>query len=125
MDSRLIWTGRALLGAIILFAALGVVDPEQRLTSLAVRGDRIIHGLLSYALTLAMIASFPKRPAWVLALAVVAVGVAVEAVQSAGLFAGDSQLGDVAADLIGCLLALGPVLLGKARAGAKLAGGEA
>src|SRR5688500_1807211 len=101
MDSKFIWTGRGLLGALVICAALAVIDPAQRMTAIAVRGDRITHGLLSYALTVAMIASFPKRPAWVLAAGVVLLGVAVEGLQAFGLFAGDSQVGDVAADGVG------------------------
>jgi hypothetical protein len=115
MTRAWVWIGRAVLGAVLVFAVLGVIDPAQRLAAVNLRGDRFNHGLLSYAITIGLIASFPRAQAWLLALAVLAIGGALELAQSMGFFAGDGQVGDILADLVGVLMALGPALLGKAR----------
>lgn len=119
MTRAVMWVGRVVLVGVVLVAVLAVSDPEQRLSALHVRGDRLTHGALSYGITVSLVAAFPGARPWALAGAVLAIGGVLEALQLYGLFAGDAQQGDLLADAVGVSLALVPILLGQAGSGAR------
>ena len=112
-----IWAARTTALSVLLVAALAVMDHEQRLTSVTLPGDWLTHALLSYAITVSLLAAFPRARALILAAFPLALGVSLEGLQGLGFWAGDAEMGDLAADMTGIALALAPLVVGARRAG--------
>lgn len=100
---------RGALLIIILFAAFRFFDTEARWAEAMVRGDRIEHALVVFLLLVFSAAALPKVVIWKPAVFLLALGVAVEAVQALPQVVGDAQLGDVVSDIIG--VGLGSVVV--------------
>ncbi len=112
-----VWAARTTTLSILLVAALAVMDHEQHLTSVTLPGDWLMHALLSYAITVSLLAAFPRTRALILAAFPLALGVSLEGMQGIGFWAGDAEIGDLVADLAGIAVALAPLLVGARRAG--------
>lgn len=106
---------RIAFGLVALFAGLRVLDPEQRWAALMMRGDRIEHAAVSYALTALALAAWPSLPVWAPGLGMIVLGVAVEGVQAAPGVVGAPQWGDVVANAVGALAATAPAVIQLAR----------
>jgi hypothetical protein len=108
------WAAKAAFGALLLYGALRVVDPEARWAEARVPGDVVEHALLVYALLTCALAAFPRLSLTVGASAMLLLGLSVEVAQALPGVPGGFQLRDLTSDLVGVLLAAVPFLLGRA-----------
>jgi VanZ family protein len=115
MTQRVIWSARVILVGLVAYGALRVADLEERWAAARVRGDRLEHALLVYALTVCLLAAFPRLKVRVVVGGMLALGLGLELVQALPFVTGAAQVGDVAADVVGVLLAALPFLAGRAR----------
>jgi hypothetical protein len=109
------WLFRGTFLAVLALAFAGAVDADERVAMFRVGPDQVNHAVLAYALTLFCVASFRRAKPWIISLAVMSVGVSLELIQGAGWFAGDAQLGDLLADVVGVVAALLPLAVGRAQ----------
>lgn len=112
MPKWLVWPARILLVVVVVIAFIGAADANERLV-MNIRADRVNHGALSYAITLLLLAAFPRVPIWIPPAFMLCVGAGLEGLQWLGFFAGDAQFGDMVADATGIALAAIPFALGR------------
>lgn len=102
---------RCALGLLVVYGAIRVIDTQARWASGRVPGDSVEHALVVYALLTCGLAAFPRLSPLVAAGGMLALGLGVELVQSIPGVPGGWQLRDLAADLVGVLLAILPMLV--------------
>ncbi|MGA0608390.1 hypothetical protein ACO2Q0_20545 [Phenylobacterium sp. VNQ135] len=115
MPRWMVWSWRLALGAVLLVAFVGATDANERWAALQLKPDQVNHGLLSFALTFLLLASFRRAKAWQVALVVLAAGFGLEGLQAFGYFAGDAQLKDLVSDMVGVAFAALPVAVGRSQ----------
>jgi hypothetical protein len=107
-----------LLALVVIYGVARLIDPLQRWAAYPVGGDRVEHAIVVYLVVTLVLTLFPRLRLWVPAVAMIGIGVAVELLQALPGVVGGPQLGDVAADVVGVMLAVFPMWLAACRYGA-------
>ncbi len=106
---------RLALGLVVVYALVRLADPHQRWAALLLGGDRVEHAVVAYLIVLSLLGAFPRISLWLPAIAMTAVGVLTEIVQSHPRIVGAFQPGDIFANAAGAVIATVPIWLFRTR----------
>jgi len=102
---------RIVLGLVVLYALVRLIDPYQRWARLQLGGDRVEHAVVAYLITLGVLAAFPRVRLWIPAIAMSCLGALTEAIQAHPQIVGAAQPGDIVANAAGAVIATVPIWL--------------
>jgi len=86
-------------------AAFGAIDPRHEVW-IALAPDEAEHAAFAFLLAILALAAFPRVPLWAIVAPLATAGAGLELLQGAGLIAGQFELRDAGANVLGVAAAL-------------------
>jgi hypothetical protein len=115
------WAAIAALVLVVGLAAVGAIDPNHEVW-IHLDPDEIEHAAFAFVMLALAAAACPRVPLWLLATPLLLAGSGLELLQQAGLVAGQYELRDIGANVLGVGAAVFALVCAEVRRSARGAG---